>query len=93
MPQLTPEFERVIIYALSSTDAAHFDICSYTKQMGQEVRISENYCHSDILAIDLANYTMVHVLNVSLKDVKKYELCVLVSALVILNVLKELPVF
>jgi len=86
MPQLTPEFERVIIYALSSTDAANFDICSYTKQMGQEVRISENYCHSDILAVDLANCTMVHVLKVSLKDVKKYELCVLVSALAIRNV-------
>ena len=54
--------------------------------MGQEVRISEDYCHSEIVIADMANYTLGHVPKVSLTDVKKYELCALVSVLVIRNV-------
>ena len=84
MPQLTPDFDRVIIYALSP-DATHFNNSNYYKEMllVQEVRISEDYCHSDIIIVDLANYTLGHVPKVSFTDLKKYELCVLVSALVI----------
>jgi len=52
----------------------------------QEVRMAEDYCHSDIILLDFANFTMGHVAKVSLTHVKKYELCVLVSALVIRNV-------
>ena len=85
MPQLTPEFERVIIYAYSPTDAKNFDVCSHIKLMlkVQEVRMSEDYCHSDIIIYDLANFTVGHVPKITLTDVKKYELCVMVSALVI----------
>ena len=88
MPQLTPEFERVIIYAISTTDLTHFvySNCIKLTLMLQEVRMSEDYCHSDILILDLANYTLGHVPKISLTDVKKYELCVLVSVLVIRNV-------
>jgi len=88
MPQLTPEFERVIIYAYSPTDAKNFDVCNHMKLilMVQEVRMSEDYCHSDIMILDLANFTVGHVPKITLTDVKKYELCDLVSALVIRNV-------
>ena len=92
MPQLTPEFERAIIHAFQSTDVTNLDIIDDIKmmQMVQEIRISEDYCQSDIIIIDLANYTLGHVPKISLTDVKKYELCVLVSALVIRNVLIDL---
>ena len=88
MPQLTPEFERVIIYSYPPTGAKNFDVCNFIKQilMVQEVRMSEDYCHSDIILVDFANYSVGHVPKISLTDLKKYELCVLVSALVIRNV-------
>jgi hypothetical protein len=87
MPQLTPEFERVIIYAFPPHDVARSNILNNIKlsQMVQEVRISEDYCQSDIIIVDLANVTMGHVQKISLTDLKKYELCVLVSALSIRN--------
>jgi len=88
MPQLTPEFERVIIYSYPPTGAKNFDVCNFIKQilMVQEVRMSEDYCHSDIKIIDFANSTAGHVPKLSFTDMKRYELCVLVSALVIRNV-------
>ena len=84
MPQLTPEIERVIIYSYS-TDAKNFDVCSHIKLMlmVQEIRMSEDYCQSDVMILDLANFTAGHVPKITLTDAKKYELCVLVSALVI----------
>jgi hypothetical protein len=60
--------------------------------MVQEIRISEDYCNSDIIILDLANYTLGHVPKVNLTHVKKYELCVLVSPLVTRNVLIDLPI-
>ena len=84
MPQLTPEFERVIIFSYS-TDAKNFDACNHIKLMlmVQEIRMSEDYCHSDIMIVDSANFTVGHVPKITLTDVKRFELCVMVSALVI----------
>jgi hypothetical protein len=94
MPQLTPEFERVIIYAFQSTDVTHFDPidCIKVMLMVQDIRISEDYCHSEIVIIDLANYTLGHVTKISLTHMKKYELCILVSALAVRTVLIDLPI-
>jgi len=60
--------------------------------MLQEIRISEDYCHSDIIIIYIVNCTLGHLPKFNLTDVKKYELCVLVSPLVIRNVLIDLPI-
>jgi hypothetical protein len=84
MPQLTPEFERVIINTLPSPDATRFDMANY--KMRQEVRTSEDYCHSDNIIAYLGKFTLGHVPKLSLTDMKKYEFCVLVSVLVIRNV-------
>jgi hypothetical protein len=94
MPQLTPEFERITIHAFQSTDVTHFDPIDHIKLMlmVQKIIISEDYCHSDIIIIDLANYTLGHVTKIGLTDVKKYELCILVSALAVRNVLIDLPI-
>ena len=92
MPQLTAEFDRVTVYSLTSTDAEHFSIENNLKVllMVQEIRIAQDYSHSDIIILDLANYTMAHAAKFSLAVLKKYEMCVLVSALVIRNILIEL---
>jgi len=51
--------------------------------MVQGIRISEDYCHSDITIIDLANCTLAHVPKISFKDLKKHELCFLVKCTII----------
>jgi hypothetical protein len=84
MPQLTTNFERVVIYGFLTPDATNFDIVQGSKllQMVQEIRISEDFCRSDIIIIDLANYTLAHVPKINFSDVKKFEMCALVSILI-----------
>jgi len=83
MPQLTTDFDRVIINVLQSNDVTKYDVLKNTKLalMVSEIRISEDYCHSDVVIIDFANFTLPHVAKITLTDVKKYELCALVSAI------------
>jgi hypothetical protein len=87
MPQLTPDYERVIICGLLHSDDKTFDILQIMKLliMIQEIRMSEDYCRSDIIVFDFSNYNLAHILKFSLPIVKKYELCLLVSNLVIRN--------
>ena len=49
----------------------------------QEIRISDDYCHSDIIILDLVNYTMAHAANFRTAHVKKHGWCVLVSVVII----------
>ena len=95
MPQLTAEFDRFTVYSMVSTDAKHFypEYCMKVMLMLQDIRISEDYCHSDIIILDLANYTVAHAAKFSTAVLKKYEFCVLVSALVIRNMLTLLKLF
>ena len=44
-----------------------------------EIRISEDYCLSDILVADYANITLHHISKATPSLVKKYEMCALVS--------------
>jgi hypothetical protein len=87
MPQLTPDYERVIIYGLLHSDDKTFDILQHIKLMImiQEIRMSEDYSRSDIIVLDFSNYNFAHILKFSVANVKKYELCALVSTLVIRN--------
>jgi len=81
MPQLTQDFDRVIVLGLSSTDAASFDALDQAKigQMVLEIRMSEDYCSSDIYIVDLSRYTLGHVPKFSLPLIKKHLLCAFVS--------------
>jgi len=83
MPQLTPDFDRVVINAALSNEITKYNVLNHIKMalMVSEIRISEDYCHSDVLIYDMANYTLPHVAKLTLTDVKKYELCALVSAI------------
>jgi hypothetical protein len=87
MPQLTPDYERVIVCGLLHPDDKTYDYLKQVQlmQMMQEIRISEDYCRSDIIVSDLANYSLAHILKISVPNVKKYELCAIVSSLVIRN--------
>jgi hypothetical protein len=82
MPQLTPDFDRIIIHLWHSKDVTKYDTLNDLKLilMVSEIIISEDYCHSDVMIFDMANFTLTHVAKLNLTDVKKYELCVLVSA-------------
>ena len=53
--------------------------------MLKQIRISEGYCCSDIIIIDMTNYTLGHAPKISPTNVKIYEICALVGALVIRN--------
>jgi len=83
MPQLTPDFDRVLINVVLSNEITKYNPLNDIKLalMVSEIRISEDYCHSDVQIYDLANYTLPHVAKFTLTDLKKYELCALVSAI------------
>ena len=49
-------------------------------QMMMEIRISEDYCLSDIYVVDFGNTSLRHITKITLSLVEKYELCVLVSS-------------
>jgi hypothetical protein len=87
MPQLTPQYERVVTWVLLHSDVNFIHLQQIKiMQMAQEIRISEEYCRSDIIVIDMANVNLAHISKVSVPNLKKYELCALVSSLVIRNV-------
>jgi hypothetical protein len=81
MPQLTPQCERVVIYGMLNSDEKKYDHLQQTKlyQMIQEIRISEDYCRSDIIVFDLANVNLTLMSKVSASNLKKFQLCALVS--------------
>jgi hypothetical protein len=73
------------MYGLLNPDAKEFEILNQIKimQLFQEIRISEDYCRSEIIVVDMVNYSLAHILKVTVPLVKKCELCALVSSLVI----------
>jgi hypothetical protein len=83
MPQLTPDFDRVLINVLQSNDVTKYYALNNMKLvlMVMEIRLSEDYCHSDVVIYDLANFTLPHVAKITLTDLKKYVLCAVVSAI------------
>jgi hypothetical protein len=83
MPQLTSDFDRVIILGPLSNDATKYDVLNNIKLalLTLEIRLSEDYCQSDVIIVDLANFTLAHLTKINLTDMKKYELCGIVSAI------------
>jgi len=83
MPQLTRDCDRVIILGLTSSDAASFDVVHHIKigQMILEIRMSEDYCHSDIYIVDLTRFKLGHMSKFTPSLIKKYFLCAFVSTI------------
>jgi hypothetical protein len=49
-------------------------------QLMMEIRMSEDYCRSDIYVVDNGNITLRHVTKITPSHVKKYEICAIVSS-------------
>jgi len=81
MPQLTPDYDRVMVFRLLNPNTTKFDLINIFKmiQMVMEVRISEDYCRSDIQIYDLSSISVGHVSKFTLPLLKKYEMCAIVS--------------
>jgi len=82
MPQLTPDCDRVVVCGVLPTDGMEFNTIYELKlfQLMMEIRISEDYCRSDILVTDFGNFTLRHVTKITPSFVKKFELCAVVSS-------------
>lgn len=67
---------------LPPSDGMEFNPLHMAKlfQMVMEIRISEDYCLSDIFVMDFGNVTLRHVTKITPSIVKKCELCALVSS-------------
>ncbi|XP_069699129.1 alpha-tocopherol transfer protein-like [Periplaneta americana] len=79
MPELTPEEDRVTVIKYLTKDAINnlhedlFRLCLMTT----EVRMSEDYSFTDIVILDLENYTLEHASKVKLTTLKKGEVCLM----------------
>jgi hypothetical protein len=91
MPQLTADCDRVVVLGLPPSDGTDFNPLNEIRlfQMMTEIRISEDYCLSDIHVVDFSNITLRHITKITPSLVKKFELCVLVSNTYIFWVYKE----
>jgi hypothetical protein len=81
MPKLTPEFDRIYIFGLQTSDATNFveEHAAKLNIMQMEIRMCEDYSLSDIMILDLGKYGLGHVTKITIPTVKKYELCAMVS--------------
>ena len=82
MPQLTPDCDRFIVLSIPPSDGLDFKPLYAFKliQMVMEIRISEDYCRSDIYVLDYGNITLRHVTKITPSLLKKCELCAVVSS-------------
>ncbi|PNF22548.1 hypothetical protein B7P43_G13678 [Cryptotermes secundus] len=79
MSQLTPDYDRVILFGLQTSDTTHYNALNAIKlcNMIMEIRISEDYCLSDVYVVDLEKYSLGHVRQVTIPLIRKFEICVL----------------
>ena len=82
MPQLTPDFDRVIVLGFPPSDGTEFNMLYVVRlfQMMMEIRISEDYWFSDIYVFDFVHATPNHVSKMTPALLKKYETCCVVSS-------------
>ncbi|XP_069699161.1 alpha-tocopherol transfer protein-like isoform X1 [Periplaneta americana] len=78
MPQMTPDYERVVCFGLLSNDPTDLVTEDWYRMalMTFEVRMCEDYSLRDIFIIDLAHYTLAHVIKFTLPSMKKTETCI-----------------
>jgi len=83
VPQLTSDYDRVVVLGLLPKDSLDFFPvnCLRLFQLMMEIRMSEDYCRSDIYVIDYCNITLGHVSKITPSHVKKFELCAFVSGI------------
>ncbi|XP_069698940.1 alpha-tocopherol transfer protein-like isoform X2 [Periplaneta americana] len=79
MPELTPEGDRVVMIKYLTKDANNYQYEDVIRLglMTTEVRMSEDYCFTDIFILDMENYTLAHACNVKFTSAKKCEVCLM----------------
>ena len=80
-PQLTPDCDRIILFGVLPSDGLDFNLEYVVTlfQMFLEIRISEDYCRSDIIVSDYGNFTLRHIWKINPSLVENCELCAFVS--------------
>jgi hypothetical protein len=91
MPQLTADCDRVVLFGVPPSDGTDFNPVYEFRlfQMMTEIRISEDYCLSDIYVADFGNFTLRHIAKITPSLLKKFQLCALVSSSYIFCVYKN----
>ena len=81
MPQLTTDSDRVVVIYIPLSDVMDFKIIHMMRlhQMMMEIKISDDYCHSDIYVADYDNLTLRLISKITPSILKKFELCTFVS--------------
>ena len=67
MPQLTTEYDRVVTIGVPPSDGMNFNALDAARlfQMMMEIRMSEDYCLSDIYVVDFGNFTVRHITKIT----------------------------
>jgi len=91
MPQLTTDCDRVVVIYIPPSDVMDFNVLHMMRlvQMMMEIKISEDYCRSDIYVADYGNLTMRLISKITPSILKKFELCSFVSYTYIFCVYKD----
>jgi hypothetical protein len=91
MPQLTADCDRVVVIGVPPSEGIDFNALDAARlfQMMMEIRMSEDYCLSDIYVTDFGNFTVRHFTKITPSLVKKLELCAFVSGKYIFCVYKD----
>ena len=81
MPQLTADCDRFVVLGMPPLEGMDINPIYVVRlvQLIMEIRISEDYCLSDIYVVDYGNITLRHIAKATPSIVKKYELCAFVS--------------
>jgi len=92
MPQLTADGNRVVVFGVPPSDGTDYNTLNAYRlfQMMTEIRISEDYCLSDIFVGDFGNFTLRLITKITPPLLKKFELCALVSSKYIFCVYKDI---
>ncbi|KDR19513.1 retinol-binding protein pinta-like [Zootermopsis nevadensis] len=77
LPQLTEEFERVTISAITDRDPDKYSVYDAVKLlfMTLDVRMREDYYTSDVIIMDVNNFTIAHAVKYTIPIWKKIEVC------------------
>jgi len=81
MPHLTPDCDRIVVHSILPFNCMDFKTLYVIRlfKMMIEIRISEDYCRSNIYVLDYGNVTLCHISKIIPSLMKKCEFCALVS--------------
>jgi len=91
MPQLKPDFDRIVVLGLPPShgmDINTLDVIILIQTM-MEITISEYYCRYDIYVVDFGDITFCHITKIATSLLTKFELCDLVRSTYVFCIYKD----